>query len=181
MRNIETGKKAQIFIMGFFISLIVLLMVWGAFARFINDYIVDLFSGNNVLLLIILGLQLISLGVAVGVGILLTDDVSKKSVLKASLMSFILTLAIIIGISYFVLAILYPEIFSEVKGFEFIGIFPSVIMYFSIYVLKNPFTVYILTILIYYLLFVVFLEDFYEYENRYSYEDLISDLNFGRF
>lgn len=181
MKNIETEKKAKIFILGTFISLLVSLMVWSAVARVINDLVVDLFSGNNVLLIIILGLELIFLGVAIAIGLLLTEDVSKITVLKASLMAFVLTFAIIIGISYLSLAIFYPEIFTDIKGIEFVLVFPSIIMYFSIYVLNHPFAIYILTILIYYLLFIIFLEEFYEYENRYSYEDLIEDLQNRRF
>ena len=125
MKNIETEKKAKIFILGSFISLIVLLMVWSVVARLINDLIVDLFSGNNVLLIIILGLELISLGVAFVIGLRFTEDVSKITVLKASLMAFVLTFAIIIGISYLFLSILYPEIFSDIKGIEFVANIPT--------------------------------------------------------
>jgi hypothetical protein len=171
MQEIETEAKVKIFILGLFVSLLVILMLWAFLARVINDFALDLLAGNDILLLIILGLLGISLLASTIVGIMLTEDMSRRSVLNASLVSLVFSFVIIIMMSYGFVLVLYPIAFSELVGIDVVLAFPSVIAYFSLYVLNDVFTIYILTIAIYYSLFIVFLESFYEYTPRYNKND----------
>jgi len=171
MQEIETETKVRIFILGLFVSLLVILMLWAFLARIISDFAVDLLAGNDVLLLIILGLLGISLLASTVVGIMLTEDMSRRSAFNASLVALVFTFVGVITISYAFVLVLYPVAFSELVGFDVILAFPSVIAYFSLYVLNDVFTIYILAIVIYYALFVVFLESFYEYSPRYDKND----------
>ena len=171
MQEIETEVKVRILILGLFVSLLVILMLWAFLARVINDFALDLLAGNDILLLIILGLLGISLFASTAVGIMLTEDMSRRSVFSASLVALFFTFVIIIMISYGFVLVLYPVAFSELVGIDVVLAFPSVIAYFSIYVLNDVFTIYILTIVIYYALFIVFLETFYEYSPRYNKND----------
>jgi len=173
MQEIETETKVKIFILGLFVSLLVILMLWAFLARVIADFAVDLLAGNDILLLIIVGLLGISLGASTIVGITLTEDISRKSVLRASGVALAISFVIIIIISYVFVLGLYPVAFSELVGIDVILAFPSVIAYFSLYVLNDVFTIYILTIVIYYALFIVLLETYYEYSPRYKEKDSV--------
>ena len=173
MQDIETETKVKIFILGLFVSFLVILMLWAFLARIINDFALDLLAGNDILLLIILGLLGISLCASTAVGIMITEDMSRKSVFTASWVALVISFVIIIIISYGFVLVLYPVAFSELVGIDIVLAFPSVIMYFSLYVLNNVFTIYILTIVIYYALFIVFLESFYEYSPRYNKKNKI--------
>ena len=168
--------------MGFLFSLLGVLMLWALLARLINDLVVENISNvNYILLIIILGLFGITFAVSVIFGILITEDIDKRSVLAASGVAILPTFIIILGISYFGLALVYPEIYSELQGLELILAFPAVLVYFSIYVLQNFFLIYIITIVLYYLFFLVFLETFYEFEleNKY-YENVFKQFELRR-
>lgn len=171
MQEIETEAKVRIFILGLFVSLLVILMLWAFLARIINDFALDLLKGNDILLLIILGLLGISLFASTIVGIMLTEDMSRKSVFRASGVALVISFVIIIIISYGFVLVLYPVAFSELVGIDVVLAFPSVIAYFSLYVLNDVFTIYILVIIIYYALFIVLLESYYEYSPRYKKND----------
>ena len=171
MQEIATETKVRIFILGLFVSLLVILMLWAFWSRVLNDFALDLLAGNDILLLIMLGLLGISLFASTAVGIMLTEDMSRRSVFNASLVALFFTFVIIIMISYGFVLVLYPVAFSELIGIDVVLAFPSVIAYFSLYVLNDVFTIYILTIVIYYSLFIVFLETFYEYSPRYDKND----------
>lgn len=171
MQEIATETKVRIFILGLFVSLLFVLMLWAFFARIINDFALDLLAGNDILLLIIIGLLGISLLASTIVGIMLTEDMSRRSVFRASLVALCISFVIVIMVSYGFILVLYPVAFSELVGIDVVLAFPSVIAYFSLYVLKDVFTIYILVIVIYYALFIVFLESFYEYSPRYNKND----------
>lgn len=171
MQDIETEAKVKIFILGLFVSFLVILMLWAFWARVLHDFALDLLVGNDILLLIILGLFGITLFASTVVGIMLTEDMSRKSVFRASRVALVICFVIIIIISYGFILVLYPVAFSELVGIDVVLAFPSVIMYFSLYVLNDVFTIYILTIVIYYVLFIVLLESYYEYSPRYNKND----------
>jgi hypothetical protein len=182
MQEIETEDKVRIFILGLFVSLLVILMLWAFWSRVLNDFALDLLAGNDILLLIILGLLGISLFASTIVGIMLTEDMSRRSVFNASLVALVFSFVIVIIVSYGFVLVLYPVAFSELVGIEVVLAFPSVIAYFSLYVLNNVFTIYILTMVIYYSLFIVFLESFYDYSPRYNKgDDIIQQLRNKRF
>lgn len=183
MKNIDGKTKLKIFVMGFLFSLLGVLMLWALLARVINDLIVENISNaNHILLIIILGLFGITFAVSIVFGILLTEDIDKRSVLAASGVAILPTFIVILGLSYFGLALVYPEIYSELQGLELLLAFPSVLVYFSIYVMQNYFLIYLITIVIYYLFFLVFLETFYEFalEDKY-YEDVFKQFEIRRF
>lgn len=173
MGEIESKTKIKIFVIGFLVSLLAVLMIWAFYARLINDIAIDLLQGNDILLLIIIGNIGITFIVSVFFGIIITEDVAKKSISKASGVAIFVSFLVLLGICYFGLAITYPEIYSELVGFELIFAFPSVIMNFSIYVLGNSFFINIIFIIIYYAFYLTFLETFYEYEIRYKKYDSI--------
>ena len=182
MQNIETEAKVKIFILGLFVSFLVILMLWAFLARVLYDFALDLLGGNDILLLIILGLFGISLFASTVVGIILTEDMSRKSVFRASGVALVICFVIIIIISYGFVLVLYPVAFSELIGIDVVLAFPSVIAYFSLYVLNDVFTIYILTIIIYYVLFIVLLESFYVYSPRYKKTpDILQQLKNMRF
>lgn len=173
MSEISLEIKAKIVILGFSFSLLGVLMLYAFFARIINDFAIDLLSGNNILLLIILGVFIITLIVATGVGVLLTEDMSRSAVLKASAIALLATFIVILGISYLSLGIFYPGVYSELVGFDIILAFPSILTYFSLYVLQNTFLIYLIMLVIYFIFYLVFLETFYEFEARDKYYDKI--------
>ena len=173
MRDIETEAKVKIFILGLFVSFLVILMLWAFWARILYDFALDLLAGNDILLLIILGLLGISLFASTAVGIIITEDMSRKSVFTASWVALAISFVIIIIISYGFVLVLYPVAFLELVGIDVVLAFPSVIAYFSLYVLNDVFTIYIITIVIYYILFIVLLENFYEYSPRYNKKDSV--------
>ena len=168
MPEIAIETKVRIFILGLFVSLLVILMLWAFWSRTLYNFAIDLLAGNDVLLLIILGLLGISLLASTLVGIMLTEDMSRRSVFRASGVSLFFSFAIIIMLSYGFVLVLYPVAFSKLIGFDVVLAFPSVIAYFSLYVLNDVFTIYIITIVIYNALFIVLLETFYEYSPRYK-------------
>jgi len=176
MGEIESKTKLKIFGLGFLFSLLGLLMIWAFYARLINDIAIDLLQGNDVLLLIIIGNIGITFIVSVVSGIFITEDIAKKSVYMASGVAILVSFIVLLGLCYFGLAITYPEIYSELVGFDLIFAFPSVIMTFSIYVLGNSFFINVIFIIIYYAFFLTFLDTFYEYEVKYKeYESVFKE------
>jgi len=173
MSEIEIKTKGKIFVLGFLFSLLGTLMLYAFFARLINDLALDLLEGNDILLLIIIGQFGISFIISVAFGVLLTEDVAKRSVFLASGVALLVSFTLLLGICYFGLALMYPDIYSQLQGFDIIAAFPSVIMTFSIYILGNSFLINIITIIIYYLFFLTFLETFYEYEINYKHYDSV--------
>ena len=173
MSEIEAKTKLKIFGVGFLFSLLGVLMIWAFYARLINDIAVDLLDGNNILLLVIIGNFGITCIVSVVSGIIITEDIAKRSVYQASGVAIFVSFVILIGLCYFGLVITYPEVFSELQGIDVIFAFPSVIMYFSIYALGNSFIINIIAIIIYYILFLTFLDTFYEYEIKYKHYDSV--------
>ena len=161
--NITTKKKINIFMIGFVASLMFLLMFYVLFAQILSDFVIGNVEDNSVLFAIILGLLLITFFVSIIVGGMIIKGIKQTSIIKASIMSILLTLFIIIIISYIGLFVLFPQVFRELQDIEIILIFPQVIVYFGIYVLGQVYALFILTLIIYFLLFVSFLDVFYQY------------------
>ena len=137
-------------------------------AKIIVDFIMGYLGNEAMLFLIILGFEGIVLVVSVAVGLMLSGPVKLVMVYKATLMSFLSNLIFLIVLSYVSMIVMYPEVFSEVEGPEIIFIFPSVLVYFSIYVLGQVFYLFYLSIISYYAFFIIFMKVFYEYESRYK-------------
>jgi len=163
---------ANILLTGILVSFLMFLMVEVLFAHFINSLLLDVLEDGLLLMLIILGLELIIMVLSILVGVMVAQNVSRLSVLKASLMSFICNMLFIVMLSYFSLFLMYPEVFSEVSGLEIIFILPQVIVYYSLYILNNVLSLLILSVISYYIIFIVFLNQFHEYSsyNNRSYK-----------
>ena len=104
--------------------------------------------------------------VSLGVGFLVVKDTKEITILKASILSLLLLFLTLIIVSYVFLLTLAPQIFSQVDSYEIIIIFPQVMVYFGVYVLGNIFMLFIMSIVIYYIYFLVFIEVFYEYKKE---------------
>lgn len=160
--KIPIKQKITILGVGFLASLLLLLIIYVMFAQVIVDFLINSIDNQIILSLIILGLLMLSFVISLIVGFLITDDIRKTSILKASIMSFLVNFIIILVISYVSLIIFYPNVFSEVSGLEIILIFPQVIIYFSIYILIHPFYLFIISSFVYFIIFIIFLEIYYE-------------------
>jgi len=167
--KISFKQKISIVGLGSVSTLLILLMLEVMFAQIITNTILNNISDNLMLLIIIIGLFLLTIVIAFIVGYFITQDIALKSVRNASILSLaclLLFLFITCNISLF---ILHENVYSKVYGFDILWIFPEVLVYFSIYILGDVFNLFILTIVVYYLFFIIFLEKLYikkEVKNR---------------
>jgi hypothetical protein len=167
MGEIPVGKKLNIFLLGIVASLLLYFVFQTLFASVIVDVFLGTFENQFILFLIILGFETIALIISIPVSFWITDDIQRSSVYKAALFSYLFNVVFLIVISYISLLVLYPEVFSEVSGAEIILIFPTVLVYFSIYVLGLPIYFFILSIFTYYLFFIILIDRFYKYRSKY--------------
>lgn len=175
--KLEIKKILSIIGLGFISSLLVLLILEVVFAQVLVDFIISNVDNQLILSLIVLGLLLFTFIVSIVIGFLVSSEIKKIVIIKASIMAFIINFIIINIISYVSMWIFYPEVFSEVSGLEVFLIFPQVILYFSMYMLSHPFYLFILSSLIYFIVYVIFLEQYYEqkplkkihYKKNYRY------------
>ena len=159
--NISLTKKLNIFGTGVLSTLLLLVMIEAGFAQVISDLLIENINDNLILLIIILGLFIFTIFISLFVGFYIPEDISRNAVFRASRLSFIGVLLFLFVISNTFLFIFYPNVYSKVHGFEILPIFPQVLVYFGIYILDNVFYLFILTIVVYYLFFVIFLEKFF--------------------
>lgn len=157
---IEFQKKVGILGIGIIASIMVFLLFYTLFARVLVLTFLEGEAPDFTLLLLIIILLLISFLSSILISLWRVDDLPDRVVVITALVSFIINLFIIAIISYIFLYIMYPEVFSKVQNFEVIYIFPSVLLYFSVYVLGNPIYLFIISIINYYVLFIIFLEYF---------------------
>lgn len=166
MKRISSEEKGKIIFIGGFISLIITLLLWALFARIIDDLFLNLLEGNEILALIYFGLEIITIISSIIVGIYFTENTSKITVYKASFIAFFFTFIIILFLSYISLFLKYPGIFTELEGINIVFAFPSVMFNFSFYILRHVFGIFLLTIVIYFTLYITFLEKYYIYESN---------------
>ena len=159
--DISLKQKVSIIGLGSISTLLILLMTEVMFASILTDTLIGNISDNLMLLVIIIGLFLLTIVIAFIVGYFISQDIAIKAVRNASFMSLlclVLFLFVVCNISLFVL---YRYVYSEIYGFQILLVFPQVLVLFSIYVLDDVFNLFILTIVVYYVLFIVFLEKLY--------------------
>jgi len=164
MSRIDIGTKINIFLVGSVASVLLFFLFEVIFARTLMDTVIGQYDDYTILFLIILGLQLISLIVPTFVSLWITENVSKSSIYIATFLAFLTNIVFLIGVSYVSLFILYPQVFDVVEGFEIILVLPSVLVYFGIYVLGNVFVLFIVSVVSYYIFYLIFLEKFYKYK-----------------
>jgi len=163
MGRISIGDKISIFLLGNIFSIMIFFIIYTAFAQIFTDFLIENFDDVTNLSIIVISLLFLSFIASIGTGLLICTDINKSVVLKASIMAFCINFLILILISYFSMFILYPQVFTNIVGFQIIIIFPQIIIYFGVYVIGNIFYMYILIQFIYFILFVIFLEEFFEY------------------
>lgn len=166
MDNITIRQKLNIFAIGFISSLLILLMFYVLFAQVISDFVIGQLEGMSILFIIMMSLLLLTLFSSVIISFFMVKDIKRVSIAKASVMSLIVTLFVIIILSYVSLFILYPDIFRELENIGIILVFPQVILYFGVYVLNEIYALFILTLVIYFIVYIMFLEVFYEHEPK---------------
>ncbi len=162
MTNLDNNEKLNIVGIGIIASLSTFFIIYVLFSRIISLTVLENLENNVALLLIILGLFLISLISSILVSLWKCSHISQTSLLAAATMAYLCTLVITISLSYSIMLIRYPEMFAKVSGFEYVLIFPSVVMDFSIYYLGHPIYIGVVSIFVYYLVYIIFLEKFYQ-------------------
>lgn len=160
--KIPLKQKVSIVGIGFISSLLILLIIYVLFARVIVDFIMNNIAETLILGVIVFGLLLLSFIISITIGFLITDEIRRDTVIMASMMSLLTLFTIILIVSYTSMAILYPGIYSKTRGPEAILIFPQVILYFSIYVLDHPFYLFIISSFVYFIIFTLYLESYYQ-------------------
>lgn len=162
MGEIDIKTKLNIIGVGILSSMLTFFIIYTLSARVLTLTILDSLENDTTLLLfIILSLEFIAFISSIAVSFLLTSDIPNKYVIAASLIAYLCNLAFLVGISYASLFFLHPEIFQGLSGIEILIVFPTVLIYFSIFVLGHPIYLIILSIVSYYVFFIVFLERFY--------------------
>ena len=161
-QRISIKQKISIVGLGSISTLLILLMTEVMFAQVLTDTLIGNINDNLMLLIVIIGLFLLTIVIAFILGYVITQDIALKSVRNASIMSLMCLVLFLFGVANGSLFIFYRDVYSEVSGFEILWIFPQVLVYFSIYVLGDVFSLFILEIIIYYLFFIVFLEKLYQ-------------------
>ena len=162
MGEIDVKTKLNIIGVGILSSMLTFFIIYTLSARALTLTILDsLESDTTLLLFIILSLEFIAFISSIAVSFLLTENIPNKHVIASSLVAYLCNLAFLVGISYASLFLLYPEIFQGLSGIEVLIVFPAVLIYFSIFVLGHPIYLIILSIVSYYMFFIVFLERFY--------------------
>ncbi|HEC40450.1 hypothetical protein LCGC14_0957740 [marine sediment metagenome] len=160
--EISVKKKLNILGIGSISTLLILLMVETLMAQIITDTILNSINDNLMLLIIMTGMFLFTTVISITIGYIITKDMTQKSVFKASILSLGCLLIFLFIVSNGSLLISYRNVYSKIIGFEIVPIFPQVLVYFSIYILRDVFNLFILIIIVYYVFFVFFLEKLYE-------------------
>jgi len=160
--NISIKRMISIIGIGSISTLLILLMLEVAFAQVLTNTLIGNISDNLILLIIILGLFLLTIIIAFVVGYFISQDIALKSVYKSSIMGLMCLMLFLFVVSNVSLFVLYREVYSKVSGFEILWIFPQVLVLFSVYVLGDVFSLFILEIIVYYCFFIVFLEKLYQ-------------------
>ncbi|KKN47247.1 hypothetical protein LCGC14_0664680 [marine sediment metagenome] len=160
--NISIERKIGIIGSGIISTIIILLMLEVVYAQIISDTILNNLDDNTILLIIVSGLFIFTLIISVAVSLIITQDIKRTKVLRSSILSLIITLIILFMVSNITLILFYPVIFSELgEYYELLLIFPQVLIYFGVFILGDIFNLFFFTIIVYYVLFVYFLEKQY--------------------
>ena len=160
--NISIKKKLNIIGIGSVSTLLILLMVEVLFAQILTDTILNSINDNLALLIIMSGMFLFTIIISVVVGYFLTEDINLKSVRNATILSVLCLLLFLFIVVNSSLYLNYPEVYSKIHGFQILGVFPQVLIKFSIYILGDVFALFILEIIVFYLFFIIFLEKLYQ-------------------
>ena len=159
--NINIQRKISIIGLGSISTLFILLMVEVFMAQILVNSILGYINDNLALLVIIVSLFLFTIIIAFIVGYFVAGDIRLKSVRNASILSLACLFVVLFVVCNVSLYLNYKDIYSQIYGFEILWIFPQVLVYFSIYILEDVFSLFVIIIIIYYAFFVIFLEKLY--------------------
>jgi len=159
--NKKQKDLLKVSIIGFFSSLMLMLMLYVALAQFFISYLEENLSSSLSTVFLILGLFFISLISSVFASYLLLPDVRLRSSFYSSILSYLFTFFTIVIISYISLFLYYPSVFDGLVGLEYVLVLPYTIVYFSVYVLPDFFYLFLIEIILYYLYFSMFFSSFY--------------------
>lgn len=151
-------------IIGSIISILIFFMIQVLYAQILVDYIIQFLENQDVFFIIIFIFsfgEIIALIISIIVSMIILRKVVRIQVFKAILFAFMINILLWFGLSFLSLWFLYPEIFSEIIGYEIIFISPLLIVYFGIYILENITLVWIFTQISYFILFGIFMNLFY--------------------
>jgi hypothetical protein len=167
--KIDAEKKLTIIGIGIIFSLIIFFIIYAGFARTLDLTIakgIDPESEDlTIFFIIIFGIELLALIVSILVSFWQVSKIPDYIVLAAAIVSYLSILVFLFISSYTTLFLTNPELFYPYSGFEFLKIFPGVLIIFSIIIFNHPIYLAVLTIIAYNFIFLLFLERFTE---RYS-------------
>lgn len=154
-------QKLNVLIIGIVSSILLLFMIYVAFAQFFLKYIEGTVAPDFYLAFLIIGMLFISIFSSVITSFLTVKNVKLKSIIYSSLLAYLIHFLLIISISYISLFAYYPEVFSGLSGSDYFFVFPMVIVYFTIYVLEQFIYLFFISVITYYIFFVIFLDRLY--------------------
>lgn len=157
----DLSQKVNVLIIGVVSSLLLLFMIYVAFAQFFLDYIEGVVDPDLNLSFLIIGMLFVSIFSSVIVSFVVVKNVKVISIIYASLLAYFVHFFLIIVVSYVSLFSFYPEAFEGLTGLDYLFVFPMTIVYFSIYVLDQFIYLFFISVIIYYIFFVIFLDRFY--------------------
>ena len=156
-------------IIGSIISVLIFFMIQVLYAQILVDYIIQFLENQDVFFTIILIFsfgEIIALIISIIVSMIILRKVVRIQVFKAILFAFLINILFWFILSFLSLWFYYPEVFSEIVGYEIIFISPLLIVYFGIYILDNITLVWIFTQITYFILFGIFMNVFYVEKRR---------------
>lgn len=160
-RKVKEKERTEIYrilasvIMGAIISIIIFYMLEVIMAQFLVDLILDQLGEDayfNILLILLMG-ESIAIVVSIVISIMITKEIKKSIILVSAGLALISNLILWFAISFITMLISYPEIFQNIRWYEILFISPTLIMYFSIYILDNVTRIWLITQISYFILF----------------------------
>ena len=151
------------------VSVLIFFMIQVLYAQILVDYIIQFLENQDVFFTIILIFsfgEIIALIISIIVSMIILRKVVRIQVFKAILFAFLINILFWFILSFLSLWFYYPEVFSEIVGYEIIFISPLLIVYFGIYILDNITLVWIFTQITYFILFGIFMNVFYVEKRR---------------
>lgn len=155
-------EKINLLVIGITASFLLFFILYVLFANILSQSLEKLTENNEILLIIVLGIQLISFIAAILVGFWADTGVNSNVIIKASIFAFLSNILFITAISYSFLFILYPGYMASFSPGELLLYFPSILIQFSIYVLGHPIYLALVSIISYFGFYILFIEKFYK-------------------
>lgn len=146
-------------VMGALFSILAWFMVQTLYAQILLDYVIGSFGDDaylNILFIFLIG-ELIAFGLSIIISFLVIQDIKRVALIQACILGFISNLLFWFMFSFLTIFILYPEVFSNIIGYEILIISPIIVMYFGIYVLNDITRIWLLTQISYWIFFGLFL------------------------